>query len=94
MPCPACSHTMQKLEPTAEAIAFWWCPRCGTLSTLRGTHFSHDVPRLVERCRQYDAQRIAQDRPGARDYPRHYPAVALWHSLGIEESIFPEGGRP
>ncbi len=57
MPCPTCSHTMQRLfahEDEAFKRYVWWCPRCGTLreeiSNPTGCQTNDESPRLVARC--------------------------------------------
>lgn len=82
MSCPTCSHTMQNV-----IAGVFWCPRCGTLkqpvtSNVLEIHAfdSHVQPKLVERCRDF----------GGSLGPSW---LALWHKIGIRESIWPEEAR-
>lgn len=49
MPCPTCSHTIQRLTSQCEHKAGWfWCQRCGTLAK-QDCFFAAHVPALVGR---------------------------------------------
>ena len=80
--CPTCGHDLEYAgtpEPDSpypqERIDNYWCPRCGTLSMRGG---GADVPKLVERCREYERQRIENGLSADRHE---------WKRLGIAESI-------
>ncbi len=79
MPCPTCSHTMQEVA-IRGSLAFWWCPRCGTLRSTGGGNIRDERPMLVERLRAYSPT-LTQQGHGE------------WHRLGITKAIYPEGER-
>ena len=54
MPCPTCSHTMQRAAPD-----LWWCERCGTIKDRSGAA----APKLVLLVREY-AELKEWDCPG------------------------------
>lgn len=71
-------------DHTMEGVSsgVWWCPRCGTLRQDSYVGLGTDSqPKLVERCRRF----------GETLGPSW---GALWHRLGIEESINPPKDRP
>lgn len=35
MPCPTCDHTMHNFNAHDNTQKIFWCPRCGTLKTVR-----------------------------------------------------------
>ena len=83
MPCPTCSHTLQCVitgEFTHPAV--YWCPRCGTLRVSFDVGRTDEVPKLVERCRQFRANWDGVE------FER------VWHRYGIAESIHPPEDRP
>lgn len=43
MPCKVCNCTIQEVSES-----FWWCPRCGTLHTIRGEFNEHEAPRWTK----------------------------------------------
>ncbi len=45
MACPTCDHMMQNLGATTDRI--FWCPRCGTIRTIRGQCNDDAVPRWI-----------------------------------------------
>jgi hypothetical protein len=51
-----------------------WCPRCGTLISGSGDRVEIETPMLVDRCRKF-SETLGPSWS------------ALWHQLGIEESI-------
>jgi Zn-finger nucleic acid-binding protein len=55
MACPTCSHSMQLLTISREAT-FYACPRCGTIRRVAGDSTEDTVPKLVERCREFQIQ--------------------------------------
>ncbi len=74
MSCPTCDHTMQHMYHM-DGCAYW-CPRCGTVK-VDGA--SHHVPKLVERCRQFDADTMSSPE---------------WRRLGVAEAISRPEERP
>jgi hypothetical protein len=60
----------------------FWCSRCGTISQPKdnGNPTDFHVPKLVERCRQFE------DGIG-RDINQEAWPGKIWHKLGISESI-------
>ncbi len=48
MACPVCDHTMQKIS---DGPRVFWCPRCGSLRTLRGENVDDETPSLVWRAK-------------------------------------------
>jgi hypothetical protein len=56
---------------------FFWCPRCGTLK-LGDAGIGYETPKLVERCRQYQAGMTTDVVPGH---------LQQWRIIGIAESI-------
>lgn len=88
MPCPSCGHTLARICTEAETVDHWHCERCGTMvARYPNGHENVYVPKLVERCRQFEQAEIR-----ALD-PLH-PAPKLWHRLGIAESINVPSNRP
>lgn len=84
--CPTCSHTMEGIgESQGDVIRL--CPRCGTVriedSADNPTVY---VPKLVERCRSYEAE---FDKENIAQFYR-----VTWHRLGIQESINLPENRP
>lgn len=55
MACPTCDHTMHCI-----VTGVFWCPRCGTVKSNpcwpAETSASVEVPKLVERTREYAAR--------------------------------------
>lgn len=87
MSCPTCSHTMQQLLPPTPGIRqFFWCPRCGTLQTVSESRLYLDAPMLVERCRKFEL--YMQGVAGFQD------ALAMFHTIGVSESINLPENRP
>lgn len=68
MAYPTCDCTMQSVGE-----AKFWCPRCGTLKL--GDYESYP-PKLVVRCREYQAITGCGGVGGG------------WHEIGIQESIY------
>lgn len=66
------------MQRVAESV--FWCPRCGT---LHPNHEHAEVPKLVERCREFEER-------------RHLVAAGdfrPWFTLGVAESIRPPAER-
>lgn len=86
MPCPTCDHML-----TGLGHGLFWCPRCGTIKDMTNDITDTAVPKLVDRCREFDDW-FEQFRPNP------VPFVALWHCwhrIGIDEAIHhPEHRRP
>lgn len=82
---------MQSLGGAEQSgIRLWWCHRCGTLKSARGTHEETEAPKLVKRCREFE--RLMGDHCTARDYVF---LKAFWNSLYLAESInVPADRRP
>jgi Zn-finger nucleic acid-binding protein len=85
MSCPVCGHTMGRLC-IHEGMSFDLCERCGTVTvTILDANLLVQsariyVPKLVERCRQFE-----KSFP-----PGNPPTVSYsdwWKRLGIAESI-------
>jgi hypothetical protein len=84
--CPTCDHTMERIDLAAEGESrLFLCPRCGTVK------FEHPhgeptvyVPKLVERCREFEERRYLVSAGDFRP----------WFTLGIAESINLPGKRP
>jgi uncharacterized C2H2 Zn-finger protein len=49
MPCDICGHTVQNLG-TIDFKTFW-CPRCGTIKTIKGDYTEHEAPSIIKRLR-------------------------------------------
>ena len=92
MACPTCDHTMETILAIDDCRRHW-CPRCGTIRTvfftLNGGDTVEDyVPKLVERCREFEPCLWPLDsvNPKFRE---------TWHRIGIAESInLPAGRKP
>lgn len=86
MSCPTCSHTLAPIMQTPDGWRCFHCERCGTMVTDRGNETVKGVytPKLVERCKDFRAQAAASFTARQND---------LWITLGIAESIRPEGER-
>ncbi len=84
MSCPTCSHSMVCLgTDEGKGLKFFLCERCGTVKRVGAANpdseFGVYVPKLVERCREYERREVQQG-----NYPSIYET---WRRLGIEESI-------
>ncbi len=83
MSCPTCDGTMATLCKQPGSTAFL-CDRCGTVVRI----YSADpngyrdvyVPKLVERCREFEMNHLAEHTISAKDF-------RAWTGLGIAESI-------
>lgn len=88
MSCPTCGHTMQSLGMMEmSAIRYFWCPRCGTLKSERCGHDFIESPKLVERCREFGKNHLAEHTVSIKDFK-------AWTGLGIAESINTPEDRP
>lgn len=86
MPCPTCSHTMARVANGHTII--WHCERCGTIKAERGMGpVDIYVPQLVERITRF--RDLAENGMGLSP-----ASAALWHRLGISESIAIPSKRP
>lgn len=88
MPCPTCSHTLHGVGevPASGGRPIFWCPRCGTLVGTDdglGT-VNAEVPKLVERCREFEPIAFQTAESVWRS----------WNRLGIAESINVPEARP
>lgn len=81
--CPTCSHTLQALFGIGGRMCFW-CPRCGTLRITSGDHTDDEAPKLVARCRKFEATIGGVCAEHAHQ----------WHALGIREAINVSANRP
>lgn len=88
MACPTCGHTMGSLPGTDDDLPIFWCSRCGTLK-IGAT--ATDVPKLVERCREFEEWMSSQGKDLRRFYPEGIKEEL--HRLGIAESINKPGDR-
>lgn len=79
MPCETCGHTMQSLTGMRPDRIFW-CQRCGTLKMECGSFSESVPPLLIERVRRF--RELCNGGTGLL-----YDSAALWHRLGIAESI-------
>ena len=95
MSCPTCSATMQGI-----AHGVFWCPRCGSLKNVTD---NAEVPKLVERCREFGGA-IRKDPPWGfisnlnsvqTRFAENVIAALhrVWVKLGVEESIHPPEER-
>ena len=67
------------MEQIVEFV--WWCPRCGTIKgEWQATKFA-EAPKLVERCREFEAKTLPHIHKPILD------AKNDWHRLGIAEAI-------
>lgn len=85
MPCPTCDHTMTVVNDESQKI--YQCPRCGTTTISHFTapaELTAYVPKLVERCRQFEFTITGVCAKHAD----------IWNRLGIMESINPPEKRP
>ena len=71
MACPTCDHTMQNIDD-----AVYWCPRCGTVRTIRGAGIK-EVPKLVERVVEFCGTLTDEDQRIINNLER----------LGVSESV-------
>jgi hypothetical protein len=78
--CPTCSHTLQVVY-SDKARTISHCPRCGTMRSTFLKHVDDVVPSVMGRARVF-----GRTLAGA--------AAALWHKLGIRESIDRPENRP
>ena len=84
--CPTCDHTLGRLC-IHERMCFDLCDRCGTVTvTILDANPGPDnprvyVPKLVERCRQYEIECLFSTRGN-------------WDRVGIRESIHTPANRP
>jgi hypothetical protein len=83
MSCPTCGHTLEFVIRHVH-----WCPRCGTLVSC-GVEELAEAPKLVERCRAFEAYLHRPGPGGGKPMDRH-----RWRQLGVAESIHPPAGRP
>lgn len=84
MACPTCSHTLAKLCEV-DRNKYFHCERCGTIVVEHSNAWETVyVPRLVERCREFHRQAVAQKTDRTAD---------VWRRVGIAESIQPPGER-
>lgn len=75
-----CPTCSHTVESCGESI--FHCPRCGTMVIRRGCDFSDVyVPKLVERVRKLLPELLTSEQ-------------RLCKTLGITDSIYPEGKRP
>ena len=83
MSCKTCDHTMVCLGQIQDGDRYFWCPRCGSLKRVVpadvGGGEDTDAPRLVDRCREFEAWCPQGDK---------------WVTMGIAESIHVPGERP
>jgi Zn-finger nucleic acid-binding protein len=59
MACPTCSHTMQNLGVESERV--FWCPRCGTIKTVRGERESVEAPRWIRLAAEDLSEALARE---------------------------------
>lgn len=57
MSCPNCDHTMQGITSNTSGRIFW-CPRCGTLKTVRDALEIIDSPSAIGRLRKIVATHL------------------------------------
>lgn len=74
MPCTVCTGTLQSVGVLEDGRRVFHCGRCGRLRVESLSLTTDYVPRLVERCREFE--------------DRGKP-LALWEPLGIHEAIRP-----
>ena len=107
MACPTCDHTMELLHSPGTDCEprIFQCPRCGTtkkttLVLARDGHGGKSVadvsevvfvPKLVERCREFEGWMSSQGKDLRRFYPEGIREEL--HRLGIAESINLPGDR-
>jgi DNA-directed RNA polymerase subunit RPC12/RpoP len=89
MACATCGHTMQLVQQDTDGRPTHWCPQCGSLTVGAGMPA---VPRLVERCREFQLQMSVGTGLGSQYASK--PLWALWRRLGIAESIDKPADRP
>lgn len=101
MSCPTCDGTMEcvfsDITLYGTGRKMFACPRCGTMRTINlingvPGHAEDCVPKLVQRCREFEQQEFMAYSPekghGVVDPPDR------WRTLGIAEAINPPGKRP
>lgn len=81
MACPTCDHTMQSVAKSAAAVSYW-CQRCGTLKVQSGNLVDNQMPKLIERCREFQMQLKVSKGLGSR-----FDQLGTWQRLGIAEAI-------
>lgn len=79
MSCPTCDHTVACIGIMSDGFATYWCSRCGSL--CYNNDKAVDVPKLVERCRQFESNKLLPLLAVCCEVGK------LWHRLGIAESI-------
>lgn len=82
MSCSTCGCSMAMIFNATRHKAYH-CPRCGTIRSERLGHEDVYVPKLVERCRQFEDCLHVNTHQGKQ-----------WLSLGVEEAIHPPEARP
>lgn len=98
MACPTCDHTMQNVGTSPMGRPLFWCGRCGTVHSEPSGRVDpsgesnvadgyYGVPKLVERCREFQLQMTVGTGLGSQYASK--PLKELWHRLGIAESINP-----
>lgn len=89
MPCETCGHTLASLPYMAMEVKQFHCDRCGTLVIeYPGGHRDVYRPKLVDRCRDFEADMAADVTRATHD------AVMRFWQRGITESIrLPEDRR-
>lgn len=89
MACPTCDHSMASINDVA-AYRIFVCERCGTVKTDTYTgdpknwHTQIYVPKLVERCREFEGMLTLVTSGDA----------GPWRRLGIAEAINLPENRP
>lgn len=82
MSCSTCGNTMGSLGGSQ-----FHCPRCGTYVNAAIGDPKVYVPKLVDRCRAFEADALPKENIG--QYYRN-----TWRQLGIAESIQAPERRP
>jgi len=88
MNCPTCCNVM-----VTYTMGYFHCAICGTLKMIPGVQgqpASVFVPKLVERCREFENVAALAEKVG---FKKGWIAVE-WQRLGIAEVINPPEGRP
>lgn len=98
MPCPTCSHTMERIHTCrADEVMVFQCPRCGTtrVEDSGADEPSVYVPKLVSNCRIF-FEVTAPESPGAcLGLLSHKVVHELLRRVGITEAIdLPKDRRP
>jgi hypothetical protein len=79
------------MELITDRKQIFLCPRCGTVKIDDPPCLSVYVPKLVERCREFEKDPLQKEGLGGL---KNTMWAEQWKSLSIAESINPPDRRP